>query len=88
MNWNRHFWTTALELSDLDGGVPPGYRSADGEIFAPGKYGTRQKGWGEAERGGVVVSLLGSDDGAWFRDIAKRKDDNAVATEAQLPKTD
>ena len=40
----------------------------------PGKYGARQKGWGETGHGGVVVSLLGSDDGAWFRDLAKRKD--------------
>jgi hypothetical protein len=89
MGRNRHLVTPALELSDLEGELPRGYRLADdGDIFSPGNCGARQKGWGEVGHGGVVVSLLSSDDGESFRNLARRKDPNAVVTEVQLPKTD
>jgi hypothetical protein len=89
MERNRHLVTTALELFNLDGKLPPGYRLADdGEIFSPGNCGVRLKGWGETGHGGVVVSLLGNDDGEWFRNLARQKDAKAVVTEVQFPKPD
>src|SRR5260370_21009213 len=88
MRWNMHLWTNALEPSDLDGKAPRVYQRADGEIFAPGNYGMRHKGWGEAGHGGVIVSLLASDDGEWLRELARQKDANAIVTPVQLPKTD
>lgn len=85
MRRNVHIWTAVLGLSDLEGRTPKPYQRADGEIFAPGKYGARQKGWGEAGHGGVVVSLLVDDDGEWFRDLARRKDAGALVRLVQFP---
>ncbi len=89
MERNMHLYTTVLETLDLVGKVPARYRRADdGEIFAPGGFGPRLKGWGEPGHGGVVVSLWPDDDGEWFKDLARKKDANAVVTEVRLPKID
>jgi hypothetical protein len=85
MKPNTHLSTLVLTVSDIDGNTPARYRRAEeGQIFAPGLYGAKVKGWGEVGPCGVIVSLWADDDGEWFRDLARQKDPNAVVTEVQL----